>query len=95
MQNRHEKTSSASSSLDPVKELNEAHRVSLAISIEVNRARRNVAIFFALVSAAIIYWQDWNLWLFLLPSILILFAVLQQANIILMKNELKRRALPK
>jgi hypothetical protein len=76
---------------DTDKAIKNSPRVSLLIVIELNRRRRNFALFFALALFGLIYWQDWNKWIFILPIILTLFAVLQHCNILLLMHELKRR----
>ena len=76
---------------DPETQLKEASRVDLLIVAEMHRGKRNVCIFFGVISLVIILWLDWNRWLLVVPSLLGLAAFLYQMNIMLFTSEFRKR----
>lgn len=73
-------------------QLRDTPRVSLAIAIEMNRAKRNACLFFAVISTALVLFFSWNMWLLVIPAALGIGTLLFHMNIVIVSSELKRRA---
>lgn len=76
---------------DPEKTLKEAPRVDLAIALFIHRGHRNVTFIFGLIALIVIWWQDWDVWAYVVPAILLLYAFVRHLNARVMQAELRRR----
>jgi len=69
----------------------EARAIELAVAMLKQTARRNLAVFLALVGFVLVWWQDWSRWTALIPTAFGLYGLLAQLDILLMKRERNSR----
>jgi hypothetical protein len=65
--------------------------IGLMIAIDENKAKRNACLIFCLISVGLVLFLAWNRWLFLLPALLGVGALLYHMNIVIVTAEVKRR----
>jgi len=71
--------------------LEKAQKVDLLLAIEINKGKRNLALFIAFILLVLIASLSWSPWNFIWPTIVLLYAFLTQANLRLIQTELQRR----
>lgn len=73
-------------------QLRDMSRVDLIIATDLNRGKRNAALFFGVFAALSVFWFSWTKWAYLFPAALAVRAFLFQMNLLIIASEQRRRS---